>query len=238
MICYGQPHIGIETGERAGGGGYTAVPVGKRSVSVDGQFQRRAIRPPEQTVEQDASGFARLELELQDRRGSGQVHRQYDVPGNVVRAVQVERNMRLAVRQLGASLDRCNEGFAQYRRCEREAADRKPVEHDAERDVRNLEIVGQRRRRWRRTLSRHVDLGEAERPDVHPPRQQGGRRGVEAKIMRGKIGAVAVANLDPVRPQLKRHGAAQSPDRYGEIRSAYRPLDGSREPILPSSRLQ
>src|SRR5689334_23332314 len=184
-------------------------------------------------VEQDASGLARLELELQNRSGSGQVHRQYDVPGNVVHAVQVERNVRLAARQLGASLDRRDEAFTQYRGCEREAVDRKPVEHDADREVRNLEVFGPRRRRWRGSPSRHVDFAETEGPDVEPPRQQCGRRGIEAEIMHGKIGAVAVADFDLVYPQLKRHGAAQSPDCYGEIRCAYRPLDGSREPILP-----
>src|SRR6202011_3521219 len=127
-------------------------PVRERSGSLDGQRERRAVRARKQAVEQEPSRLARFELELQNRSGAGQLHRQYDVPGNVVRAMQVERKLRRLAREPGISLYRCDEAFAQYGGREGEAGDRKPVENDADRYVRHLEVVDERRRRGRRTL--------------------------------------------------------------------------------------
>ena len=106
--------------------------------------------------------------------------------------------MRRLTREPGISLERCDEAFAQYRGREREPVDRKPVEHDADRDVRNLEVLGPWCCRRRGARSRHIDFGEAERPDVQLPRQQRRRRDIEPEIMHGNIGPVAVADLDLV----------------------------------------
>ena len=129
---------------------------------------------------------------------SGELHRQRDIPGGAVRAVQVERDMRRCrppARRI--ALDRRDEALAQHRGSERQPADRQPVENDADREMRNLEVVGERRRRWRGARSRHLDLGKGQRADMHLSGQQRGRRDVEAEIAQGEIGAVAVADLDP-----------------------------------------
>ena len=69
---------------------------------------------------QHAGGLGGVEPEVQDRRIAGELHRQPDIPGRAVDAVQVERDMRRRARQLGAALDRGDEALAQDRRSERQ----------------------------------------------------------------------------------------------------------------------
>src|SRR5262249_31474701 len=98
--------------------------------------------------------------------------------------------------------------------------DRNPVENDADRDVRNLEVFGPWRRRRRARRPGHVDFGKAERSDMQPTDEQSGSRDVAAEIVNGEIGAVAVADIDPVDFHPERYDSAQSRYRDGEIRIA------------------
>ena len=125
-------------GERAIRGDDPSVPIRKRPGSVDRQRERRSIGASEHPVEQDAGRLARRELKLQDRWFSVKLHRQYDIPGRVVGAVDIERYLCRLARKPGTAFHRCNETVAYHRGSEREAADRKPVENDANGEARNL----------------------------------------------------------------------------------------------------
>ena len=65
-----------------------------------------------------------------------------DVPGSVVHAVDVERDLRRLAREPRVPLHGRDETFAQHRRSKHEPADRKPVENDTHGEVWNLEVVG------------------------------------------------------------------------------------------------
>jgi hypothetical protein len=88
--------------------------------------------------------------------------------------VQIECDLCCLSRNPGISADRCNDGFAEHRRCEREPADRQAAEHNFDRQARYLEIFGPRRCRRRGGFPRHIHLGEAQRPNMEPAYQQFG----------------------------------------------------------------
>ena len=104
--------------------------------------------------------------------------------------------------------------------------------------MRNLEVFREGRRRWRGGRSRHIDLGEGQRPDMRAPGQQRRWRKIDADIVQGNICAVAVADLDPFDGHVERHDTAEPLDRHVEIRTAYRLSNGPRQPGLSDMRLQ
>ena len=73
---------------------------------------------------------------------------------------------------------------------------------------------------------------------MEPPCQQFGRRYVKAEIAQREIGTVTVADVDPVDFKIEWDRPVQSRDRNGKVRSAYRALEGPREPSLPGLRLE
>src|SRR5271169_6024614 len=99
------------------------MPIRERPGAVQRQRERRAVRAPKWTVEQESGGFARLEPKLQDRGGSGKLHRQCDVPGYAVGAMQIERDMRRLAGKLSTSFRRPDKTFAQHWRSQRQPVD-------------------------------------------------------------------------------------------------------------------
>ena len=61
--CDGERHIRVETGERAGRGANSPMPIREWSGPVYGQRERRTVGAAQQAVEQDAGRLARVELE-------------------------------------------------------------------------------------------------------------------------------------------------------------------------------
>src|SRR5262249_9646067 len=116
--------------------------------------------------------------------------------------------------------------------------DRKPVDNDPNGEMWNFEIFGEGGGRWRCGGARHVDLGKAQRPDVQPPGQQLGRRDIEGEIPQGKIGAVAIGDLDPVNLQMEWHEPAKPFNGDSKIGTAKEFRYGSCQPNLPGSGLQ
>ena len=154
------------------------MPIRQRSGSIDGQRERRAVRAREQAVEQGAGRLARFELELQDRRASSIVicnSRQ------IVRAVQVECELRVS--PVSRAFPWAVAMRLSPRGCEREAVDRQPLEYDGNGRTRRMEVVAH---------GVVMDgLFSIWQNRIRSPR-------CRAEIANHNIGAVAVADIDPV----------------------------------------